>query len=268
MPLALAMLCACAAGAPSHAAARELDARALRYEIVAKHPHDARSFTQGLALLDAEHLVESSGLYGRSAVSVRRIATGAEEREHRLDHALFGEGLAIGAGRILQLTWREGVALSYDTSLRPTGRLRYDGEGWGLAFDGARWLMSDGSDRITVRRREDFARVATVRVTHHGRPLRQLNELEFADGWLYANVWMTDRIAVIDPRSGIVRAWLDLAALRDQFSKPAGWDPSAHVLNGIAHDPRSGHFYVTGKCWPALFELKVQPMNAPPEVLP
>lgn len=256
MPVMLACAASCVV---SPAVARENPApriESLRYEIVATHPHDAASFTQGLALVDGR-LAESAGLYGKSEIALREVKSGAVVRRRALDAALFGEGLAYGAGRLLQLTWREGRALAYDPHLEPAGSFRYEGEGWGLAFDGRQWLMSDGSDRITFRRTTDFAPVRRLRVTDGGRPLTNLNELEYAGGWLYANVWMTDRVAVIDPATGVVRAWLDLAALRGRFAKPRGWNPDAHVLNGIAHDPRTGHFYVTGKCWPVLFELRI-----------
>jgi glutamine cyclotransferase len=258
VPLALvACLCACTSDR-ADSAERGARAQFLRYEIVATHPHDASAFTQGLALLGRE-LVESRGQYGASAVTVGDVATGAARLRRDLAREYFGEGLAIAGQTLLQLTWQSGVALAYDAQLRPTGRYRYDGEGWGLAFDGTHWLMSDGSDRITRRRTSDFGVAGALHVTDAGRPVRQLNELEFARGRLYANVWLTDRVAVIDPASGRVDAWLDFAALRRGFARPRGWDEQQHVLNGIAFDPASGHFYVTGKCWPVLYEVRLLP---------
>lgn len=257
VPLALA--CAASFTVSACAARDESGAREefLRYEIVATHPHDAGDFTQGLVVVEGR-LAESTGHYGKSAVAIREIGSGAVVRRRALDAALFGEGLAFGAGRLLQLTWREGVALAYDLALNPVGSFRYPGEGWGLAFDGQHWLMSDGSERITFRHASDFRPLREIRVTSRAGPVRRLNELEYARGWLYANVWMTDRVAVIDPGSGAVRAWLDLAPLRRRFARPPGWSELEHVLNGIAYDADSGHFYVTGKCWPALFELRVE----------
>lgn len=234
------------------------DARFLSYEIIATHPHDTGAFTQGLAVLHG-NLLESTGRNGQSALWLKEIASGKVLRRAPLDDRHFGEGLAVARGRILQLTWTSGVALQYDLQFKRTGEFSYRGQGWGLAFDGKRLLMSDGSDRITFRDPGTFAAGGQLQVRDGEAAVTMLNELEFAGGWLYANVWHSDRIAVIDPASGAVRAWLDLAALRERFAKPPGWDAGEHVLNGIAFNPANGHFYVTGKCWPVLFELNVGP---------
>lgn len=228
----------------------------LRYQIVATHPHDIDSFTQGLAWHQGR-LLESAGGLGRSALLLREVASGKALARRKLAGAHFGEGVAGDGRRFLQLTWQSGVALVYDLALRPVGQFTYAGEGWGLAFDGERWLMSDGSSRITTRDRDSFAPTGGFEVRAGGRPLAQLNELEYARGRLYANIWHSDRVAVIDPRSGEVTAWLDLAPLRRDFAKPAGWIEREHVLNGIAHDPATGHLFVTGKCWPVLYELRL-----------
>ena len=250
--LAMILVCnACAEPAREHA--RE---RVLRYEIVATHPHDSAVFTQGLAW-HAGKLVESAGQHGRSALALREVRNSAPLVRRPLGAKHFGEGVAGDGQRFVQLTWRSGVAFIYDLALRPVGQFTYDGEGWGLAYDGQRWLMSDGSSRIVARDRTTFAVLGSFEVRDRGRPVAQLNELEFARGRLYANVWHADRIAVIDPAAGAVEAWLDLAALRRGFARPEGWDEKEHVLNGIAFDPGSGHFFVTGKCWPVLFELRV-----------
>jgi len=229
----------------------------LKYEIVATHPHDVVSFTQGLLWHEGK-LLESTGGYGRSELALRDIESGALRRRHALRPSQFGEGAASDGRRFVQLTWLSGVALIYDFALKPVGRFDYVGEGWGLAYDGSQWLMSNGSSRITRRARDTFAELGSFEVRHHNRPIAALNELEFARGYLYANVWHTDRIAVIDPASGGVEAWLDLSALKQGFVKPPGWRPQEHVLNGIAFDPGSGHFFVTGKCWPVLYELRVK----------
>jgi glutaminyl-peptide cyclotransferase len=245
--------CACIANG---AASADPVSRAplLPYEVVAKHPHDTRAFTQGLAYLDGA-LVESTGGFGRSEIAIREIASGAVRRRHALAKEEFGEGVTRAGERLIQLTWRNGVAFVYDLALRRTGAFTYDGEGWGLASDGAQLFMSDGSDRITRRRLADFAPVGSFRVADGPHPVARLNELEYARGRLYANVWYSPRIAVIDPERGRVEHWLDLAPLAD-FPRPAGWSRE-HVLNGIAFDPRSGHFYVTGKGWPVLYEIRV-----------
>jgi glutamine cyclotransferase len=246
--IALFFACSACAEAPRQ--------RELRYEIVATHPHDVASYTQGLAVHEGQ-ILESSGQYGRSALALRKAASAAPLKRHALPREHFGEGVAGDGRRFVQLTWRSGVAFVYDLALRPVGQHSYTGEGWGLAYDGKQWLMSDGSSRITLRDRETFAARGAFEVRDGGRPVTQLNELEYARGRLFANVWHADRIAVIDPATGTVESWLDLAALRRGFAKPKGWDEAEHVLNGIAFDPGSGHFFVTGKCWPVLFEIRV-----------
>lgn len=240
-------------------AARE---RVLPYEIVAMHPHDSTIFTQGVMWHDG-HVFESAGRYGESAILMRELRDATPRARRALAPTHFGEGLATDGRRLVQLTWRSGIALIYDAALRPLGRYTYEGEGWGLAYDGRRWLMSDGSSRIVARDRDTFAATGRIDVRWRGRPVPRLNELEFARGRLYANVWYSDRIAVIDPGDGAVEAWIDLSALRKGFAKPAGWNEQEHVLNGIAFDPQTGHFLVTGKCWPVLFELRVSDSPGP-----
>jgi glutamine cyclotransferase len=240
------------------ARAASAGANTLGWRVLAQHPHDARSFTQGLAF-DRGHLIESSGRYGASAIALVAPRTGALLRRRGLAAEFFGEGLTFARGRIVQLTWRSGAAFIHDAdTLAPRGTYSYAGEGWGLAFDGSEFLMSDGSARIVRRRADSFDTIGAITVVDDGRPVQNLNELEWARGWLYANVWHSDRIAIIDPQRGTVRAWLDLSSLQRKFKKPADWNPAEHVLNGIAFDPGTGHFYVTGKCWPALFELEIE----------
>jgi len=243
--------CACVACAAEHSGAKHL-----RYEVIATHPHDTAAFTQGLAFLDGR-LLEGTGRYGRSAVLLKDVATGAVVAQRALDHQYFGEGLTVAGERVWQLTWTSGLAFVYDRQLRRTQRFRYEGQGWGLAYDGARLLMSDGSDRITFRDPRTFAVTGQSLVRDGTRPVTQLNELEHARGRLYANLWHSDRVAVIAPDSGKVEAWIDLAGLRARFTPPPGWDANEHVLNGIAFNPESGRFYVTGKCWPVLFEIEI-----------
>lgn len=254
VPVAIACAFSVAFFAVDARASERSLAATLRYEIVATHPHDVASFTQGLAWHDGR-IVESTGHLGRSALLLREVRTTAPLVTRALDARQFGEGVAGDGRRFVQLTWRSGIAHVYDLALRRTGQFAYEGEGWGLAYDGTRWLMSDGSSRIVTRDRLSFAPRGSFEVTDQGRPVTQLNELEFARGRLFANVWHTDRIAVIEPDSGKVEAWLDLSALRARIQRPPGWDEREHVLNGIAYDPRTGHFFVTGKCWPVLYEI-------------
>jgi glutaminyl-peptide cyclotransferase len=228
-----------------------------QHRVVATHPHDTDAFTQGLVYLE-DRLIESTGGFGTSALTLRTIADNAMQRRHALPRHQFGEGVARVDDRLIQLTWTSGVAYLYDLTLRPVGRFRYDGEGWGLTFDGQRLIMSDGSERLQFRDARSFERLGHVSVTAGGVPVHRLNELEYAHGHVYANIWHSDRIAVIDPGNGHVAGWLDLSALRSHFDKPPGWNPHEHVLNGIAFNPDTGRFYVTGKCWPLLFELEVE----------
>jgi len=225
-------------------------------QVVSTRPHDPAAFTQGLEWADGV-LYESTGLYGSS--TVRRVDP---HRGEVLDSAPlpageFGEGLAFvpGAGvadRLVQLTWREGVAHVYDaSSLAEVGTYAYDGEGWGLCFDGARFVMSDGTAVLTFRDRSDFSVRGQIEVTLDGAPLGLLNELECVGTELYANVWGERRVLRIDPATGAVTAVIDASGLSGP-PNPATDD----VLNGIAHDEEAGTFLLTGKRWPSLYEVQ------------
>lgn len=237
-------------------ASHALPAPQWSYTVVAEYPHEVSAFTEGL-LVHSDELIESTGLYGRSSLSVRGIHGGKLRRSTSLPPGEFGEGAAIVNEQLYQLTWREGICHVYDFDLRPIKDLRYDGEGWGLTTDGRTLVRSDGSPTLHFHDPIDFREVRRVVVRDEGQPVWQLNELEMAEGRLFANVWMTDRIAVIDPSSGTVIAWLDLQALRARFTLPPGWSAADDVLNGIAYDPRRRHLLVTGKRWPTIFEIAV-----------
>jgi glutamine cyclotransferase len=233
-------------------------------------PHDARAFTQGLIFHNGE-LVESTGLYGQSTVRRTDPNTGRILALTRLPRRLFGEGLALcperpgAAPRLVQLTWQEGLILTYDPlTLRQQGSHRLRGEGWGLAWDGARLIQSDGSDTLRLLRPDDFAQTGQLQVRDGQSPLQALNELEWVQGWLLANVWRQDRIAVIRPpggrNAGQVAAWLDLSALRRELG------PRAEAANGIAFDPRTQRLFVTGKRWDTVFVLALPPLlEHPPD---
>jgi glutamine cyclotransferase len=223
----------------------------VRWTLVATHPHDAGAFTQGL-VARGEVLLESTGLDGRS--SVRRVdpATGTVLLQQNLAPSLFGEGLTVLKGSAVQLTYVEGRILSYDpTTLQRTANRRYPYEGWGLTTNGRQLIASDGSS--TVRWLDPTTLRVVRRITvHDGRyEIDGINELELIDGVLWANVWPSDRIALIDPADGRVRAWLNLASLRTRLSAPG------EVLNGIARYPGAATIAVTGKFWPQLFELRL-----------
>ena len=221
--------------------------------VVNEYPHDADAFTQGLAFVDGV-LYESTGLYGQSSVRRVDLASGRVLRAQALSPNLYAEGLTVALGRLYQLTWHAGIVFVRDREkLLQTGLFRYEGEGWGLAWDGARLVMSDGSDVLRFLDPESFAVTGTISVHDEGTAVRRLNELEIIGGLVYANVWQTTRIARIDPSDGRVLDWIELAALVPPASDVATPD----VANGIAHDAATGHLLVTGKRWSLLYELEV-----------
>ncbi|MCS6798865.1 MAG: glutaminyl-peptide cyclotransferase [Myxococcota bacterium] len=238
----------------------------LTVRVVRRLPHARDAFTQGLVLHDGT-LYEGTGLYGASTLRRVTLETGMVERRAQLPPELFGEGIALVRDRIVQLTWREGIALVWDAErFERVGEHRYRGEGWGLCFDGRRLVMSDGSDTLVFRDPDSFEITGRVRVRRAGRPLAHLNELECVDDLVYANVWQTDHIARIDPRTGAVTGWIDTAlhprapeGLR--LLPPELADDDTDVLNGIAYDARSGRFLLTGKRWPELYEVQFVPRS-------
>jgi glutamine cyclotransferase len=225
-----------------------------RFTLQRTFPHDPDAFTQGLAYLGDGVLLESTGLYGKSSLRRVRLETGEVLQKLELAPEHFGEGVAVFEDRVFQLTWQSGVAFVYDReTLRLLRTFTYPTEGWGLTHDG-RWLiMSDGSSTLRFVDPGTFAVVRRLRVTSRGRQVRPLNDLEFVDGFVYANVWRSDRVARIDAASGHVTAWLDLSGLLTAPDRERPVD----VLNGLAHDPRSGRLFVTGKLWPKIFAIDV-----------
>jgi glutamine cyclotransferase len=223
------------------------------YSVVARTPHDPTAYTQGLVYVDGQ-LYESTGLLGQSQVRRVNRGTGQVEAAVALADDRFGEGLTLLAGKLYQLTWRSMVGYVYDAaSLTPLDSFGYDGEGWGLTTDGSLLVMSDGTARLRFVDPATFAVVREVTVQDAGSPLSQLNELEYVDGIVFANVYPSDWIVRIDPESGTVLEWIDLARLWPVEDRP----PGADVLNGIAWDAGSGHLLVTGKRWPWLYELRL-----------
>jgi glutamine cyclotransferase len=225
------------------------------YRVVHEYAHDPRAYTQGL-VFDGGQLHESTGQRGASTVRTVEIETGKVLRKTELPFNYFGEGLALVGERLIQLTWEEEVARVYDRgTLKALDQFEYQGEGWGLTFDGRHLIMSDGSDKLVFRDPETFKEVRRVSVRMKGAPLLELNELEMVEGEVWANVWKRDYIARIDPRTGEVLGVVDLAGIFDRHSVP---DEDA-VLNGIAYDPAGKRLFVTGKLWPKLFEIEVVP---------
>jgi glutamine cyclotransferase len=224
------------------------------YEVVRTYPHDPLAFTQGLVYGDGV-LFESTGLNGSSSLRRVRLDTGEVLQQQDLPREYFGEGLALWDGSLLQLTWRSGMGFVYDAqSFERVGGFAYAGEGWGLTHDGVQLVLSDGTAWLRFVDPDTLVEIGRVAVTDRGQPVTQLNELEFVDGRVYANVWLTDRIAIIDPESGRVEGWIDLTGLL-----PATATGRADVLNGIAYDAASDRLFVTGKLWPSLFEVRLIP---------
>jgi glutaminyl-peptide cyclotransferase len=247
------------AGSPSAAPVEPAapPARKLSYTIVRVYPHDSAAFTEGLFWHDG-FLYESVGLEGQSEVRKVDLKSGSVVQAAVSPNKIFGEGLALAGGKLIQLTYTEGRAFVYDfATMKLTGEFHYTGEGWGLTTDGKNLIMSDGSETLTYRDPATFAARRRVPVTLDGVPVKSINELEFAVGAIWANIWKDDRILRIDPASGRVTGFLDMTGLIDGAVRAKMPEPEEDVLNGIAYDPASGHFFVTGKCWPSLFEIKI-----------
>ncbi|RJS92594.1 glutaminyl-peptide cyclotransferase [Salinisphaera sp. Q1T1-3] len=222
-------------------------------DVVARYPHDPDAFTQGLLIWHGA-LYESTGQYGVSTLRRVDLHSGRVRAQHVLSGLYFGEGLARYDQRLYQLTWKAGMVFLYDArTLAPAGHLSYQGEGWGLARCGDTLAMSNGSATLRFRDPETFKVRRQITVTDDDRPLARLNELEVIHGLIWANVWQTDRIVVIDPSTGRVVGGLDAGALSAE--QPAGAD----VLNGIAYDTAGHRIYLTGKYWSTLYALGNDP---------
>lgn len=243
----------------------------LHYEVVRTLPHARSDFTQGLEICDGT-MIESVGLYGVSALIRKDIDCGEALQRYRLPPAFFAEGATCADDHIYQLSWRERTAVVYDRQLQPRAVLHYEGEGWGLTHDGEHLIMSDGSATLFFRRSDDFGIARTIEVHDGTNAIDRLNELEYAHGLIFANIWQSNRIAVIDPADGRILAWLDLSALAQRIERGADWDANDNVLNGIAYDAGRDRFYVTGKRWPAMYELRIaklpEPRGATPDGAP
>jgi glutamine cyclotransferase len=222
------------------------------FETTARFPHDPNAYTQGLLWGDGV-LFESTGRYGYSDVRRVDLRSGRVLVSRKLPSNRFGEGLALLHGRLYQLTWQSGVAYTYDAAtLTPADSFQYPGEGWGLATDGSSLIMSDGSDSLRFLSPVTFDVQRVVHVRYKDAPLFQLNELEYANGEVLANIYQSDWIARIDPETGVARAVLDFADLYPDRPR------SAEVMNGIAIGPDSAQLLLTGKLWPTMFQVKLR----------
>ena len=241
------------------------DAPVLGHEVVRVFPHDPEAFTQGILWHDGR-FYESTGLKGRSSLREVDPESGRVLRMKMLEPHHFAEGLALSDGQLIQLTWQSNTAFAHDPATFEVKKtFSYLGEGWGLTRNGGHLIMSDGTSKLRILDPATFNVEKLVEVRDGGRPVSRLNELEMVEGRLYANIWQKDRVAVIEPESGRVEAWIDLSGLQDREDMKDG-DPD--VLNGIAYDADAKRLFVTGKLWPKLFEIRVLEPASPATTTP
>lgn len=225
------------------------------WEVVEKYPHDPAAFTQGLVWHEGR-LYEGTGLVGFSSLRRVKLETGEVEKKIDIAPNLFGEGIVIWIDSVVQITWQNHIGFVYDLdSFAQRRSFGYEGEGWGLTHDGTHLIMSNGTSVLTLRDPETLEETGRIDVTFRGQPLSRLNELEYIDGSIWANVWPTNQIVIISPSTGRVSGVLDLTGIltpEDQGNR------GVDVLNGIAYDASSRRIFVTGKYWPTLYEIRVR----------
>lgn len=224
------------------------------YRVVHVYPHDPEAFTQGLVYHDGV-FYEGTGLNGRSSIRKVRIENGEVLQLHKVDAQYFGEGIAVVGDTLFELTWQSGIGFLYDrASFQRTGTFTYSGEGWGLTYDGSRLIMSDGTAVLRFLDPATRKVISRLQVRDGGTPVANLNELEYVKGEVFANVWQTDRVARISPKTGRVIGWIDLKGLLTPRERAQD-----AVLNGIAYDATNDRLFVTGKLWPKVFEIRIVP---------
>ncbi|MEM6912523.1 MAG: glutaminyl-peptide cyclotransferase [Pseudomonadota bacterium] len=227
-------------------------------EVVNTFPHETDAFTQGLLFADGV-LIESTGLEGYSRLRKIDMRTGSAWKQIDLPDDVFGEGTALVDDQLVTLTYKAGQGFVFDLeTLKQTAGFTYAGEGWGLTYDGERLIMSDGTSFLRFIDPADYSEIGRLQVTMSGQPLRLINELEFIDGQIWANVYGQDWIVRIDPKTGVVTATADLSRLYPRSERD---EPLRNVLNGIADEENSGRIFVPGKNWPSLFEIKLTPQR-------
>jgi glutaminyl-peptide cyclotransferase len=259
--IVVAAFAACACGPASQAGVPEYG-----YDVVHVYPHDRTAFTEGLFYLNG-FLYEATGLEGRSSVRKVKLETGEVLQQQELPEAYFGEGIVKWKDKLYQMTYKTEIGFIYDfDTLRKTGDFHYSGQGWAFTTDG-KLIYMDGSRNVNAEVSNPEIRIwdpdtlketGVIQVTDEGRPVENLNELEWVKGEIYANIWQTNRIARIDPKTGHVVGWIDLTGLLSPRDSE-GVDPrdAPEVLNGIAYDSAHDRLFVTGKLWPKLFEIKL-----------
>lgn len=224
------------------------------YDVVTRYPHDTAAFTQGLLFDKSGQMWETTGRNGESTLRQVDLKTGKAKIVYRLPDEHFGEGLAISGERFFWLTWQSGICQTLSLQGKPGAQLRYQGEGWGLCSDpGGKLWMSNGSSTLTLRSPRDFSVQKSLKVRSGAAEVPNLNELEWIDGKIYANVWGTPLVAIIPPETGEVEAFVDFSGLLSQSEAS-----QADVLNGIAYNATHKRLYITGKLWPRLYEVKIR----------
>lgn len=239
-------------------------AQNLSYEILATLPHDPTCYTQGL-VIDEGVFYESCGLYGQSSLRLVDPTTGTVQAETELDASFFAEGLALLEGKLYQLTWRENTGFVYDASTFEQLRaFNYQTEGWGLTTDGSALILSDGTNTLYWLDPGTMQIVRQVNVSYQGQSVEYLNELEFINGLIFANIYLTDTIVAVNPDDGNVVSLIDLTGLRPAQNQAV----QGEVLNGIAYDSINDKLYLTGKNWPSLYEVRLAPQSLPTPTTP
>lgn len=224
------------------------------YEIIRSIPHDDSSFTQGL-IVDGDHIIETTGWYKKSKINVLSLSDGKTINSKPLPEDVWGEGLTKLNGKYFVLTYKENKMYVIDPkTLEITNTIKYEGEGWGLTTDGKNLVMSDGSDQITFRNPDNMSVTKKIDVTFEGKKIEKINELEWVNGLIYANVWYTDVILAINPDNGKVEKWYNMAGIQFKLDHT---DKNTNTLNGIAYDVVNKKFYITGKNWSNIFEVKL-----------
>ncbi|MEO5930815.1 MAG: glutaminyl-peptide cyclotransferase [Candidatus Kapaibacterium sp.] len=224
-------------------------------EVVKEYPHDTAAFTEGL-VYDDGYMLESTGMPGTSSLRETELASGRIVRKFDMPREYFGEGLAYFGDRLYQLTWQNQIGFVYDRkSFKQLDTFSFYGEGWGLTHDENNLIMSDGTSTLRILEPGTLKVKGTLVVFNGNQQVGKLNELEYIDGEIYANIWQTERIARIDPVSGNVKAWIDLTGIL----KPAERTGHEDVLNGIAYDPKGKRLFVTGKYWAKIYEIRLKP---------
>ena len=224
------------------------------FQVVNKYPHDPTAFTQGLVYHEGI-LYEGTGLRGQSTLRKTELTTGEIIESISLAPEYFGEGITIHENQIYQLTWQSHTAYTYDLELNQIATWSIPDEGWGLTTNGEHLIMSDGTSTLSIIDPQTYTITDTITVTSQDQEISHINELEYIQGYIYANIWQTDQIAIINPTTGEVESWIDLTGLQTHLDTTTGID----VLNGIAYDPETQRIFVTGKLWPNLFEIKLTP---------